>query len=114
MKFPKPVKKKKIRKRIPRISVQRGVELARYSLLREMFLKRLPFCYVCIRRDMKPKPSKDVHHLRGRAGSLFMDSTYWMPVCRTCHDWIGANPIKARAIGCLCQAGEWNKPQAQK
>ena len=108
MKFPKPVKKKAVRKRISPISVRRGRALAQYGVLREKFLKAHPYCHACIRRDLKPRFSTDVHHLRGRAGKLLMDGFYWMPVCRSCHDWIGANPVKARAIGCLCQSGEWN------
>jgi hypothetical protein len=110
MKFPKPVKKKKARKGIRRISAKRRIDLVEYADRRQKFLQAHPYCHACIRRDLKPRFSTDLHHLRGRAGSLLMDGFYWMPVCRTCHNWIGDNPEKARAVGCLCQPGEWNKP----
>lgn len=52
----------------------------------------------------------DVHHSRGRAGSLLIDERFWIPVCRRAHNWIQANPERARALGLLCQPGEWNVP----
>lgn len=54
--------------------------------------------------------TRDVHHTRGRAGSLLLDWRYWRPVCRYCHDWIAQHPDAARAEGMLCERGLWNVP----
>ncbi len=56
-----------------------------------------------------PHPCDDVHHTRGKIGALLMDERFWLPVCRTCHNWIGNNIAQARSWGLLCELGEWNK-----
>lgn len=61
---------------------------------------------VCIRAGCSRKTS-DVHHSRGRAGRLLLEEQHWRPVCRSCHDWIAANPVGARADGLLCEKGKW-------
>ena len=48
------------------------------------------------------------HHTAGRAGSLLLDTTKWLPVCRTCHHWIQSHPAEARALGLLVPEGQWN------
>jgi hypothetical protein len=54
--------------------------------------------------------SRDVHHSRGRVGTLLIDTRFWKAVSRKAHDWIGEHPEEARALGLLCQPGEWNTP----
>lgn len=51
---------------------------------------------------------EDVHHARGRLGPLLLDQRFWKPVCRKAHNFLGNNPNMARALGLLCQPGEWN------
>ncbi len=58
------------------------------------------------------QPTSDVHHTRGRSGSLLLDERFWRPVCRKCHDWIAAEPEAARAVGLLCAKGDWGKAGA--
>lgn len=48
----------------------------------------------------------DIHHTRGRVGSLLTATEYWVPVCRTHHNWIGENPVQARQLGLL---GQWGR-----
>jgi hypothetical protein len=37
--------------------------------------------------------------MMGREGPLLLDERYWMPVCRTCHDWIEDHGRLARELG---------------
>ncbi len=55
------------------------------------------------------RPATDIHHTRGRIGSLLTDTRFWVPVCRSHHDWIGANPASARDLGLLAPLGQWNR-----
>jgi hypothetical protein len=57
----------------------------------------------------------EIHHTHGRLGELLNYKPWWLPVCRTCHNWIGDNPLAARLIQArgfnlrlLCAEGEWN------
>lgn len=54
--------------------------------------------------------SRDVHHSRGRAGTLLIDVRFWKAVSRRGHYWIDDHPKEARAMGLLCEPGEWNRP----
>lgn len=47
------------------------------------------------------RQARDLHHKAGRSGENYTDPTTFMAVCRTCHDWIHANPSKARERGWL-------------
>jgi hypothetical protein len=51
----------------------------------------------------------DVHHVRGRAGTLLCDQRYWKLVCSCCHRWIHDNPEQARNGGWLAERGEWGR-----
>jgi hypothetical protein len=50
----------------------------------------------------------DVHHVRGRAGTLLIDERFWVPVSRAGHRWIEDNKELARKAGLLCGRGQWN------
>lgn len=50
----------------------------------------------------------DIHHVFGRSGKLLTDERFWKILCRPHHDWVHANPDKARAIGLLAPTGCWN------
>lgn len=88
-------------------------EPTQYEALATEFKRVYPKCGVC-----HQNPTVDVHHSRGRLGSLLCDMRFWIPVCRTCHDWIGSNPDAARkltwnGIPVLCEKGQWNSPPAE-
>jgi len=42
--------------------------------------------------------STDVHHMKGR-GKYLNDTSTWLSVCRTCHEWIENNPKDAKELG---------------
>lgn len=52
----------------------------------------------------------EVHHQRGRLGSLLRDQRFWRAVSKQGHRWLHSNINKARAMGFMAAPGEWNKP----
>jgi len=66
-----------------------------YSKLRKTFLESYPMCqakvYNCSLR------STDIHHMKGR-GKYHLDTSTWLSVCRSCHDWIEKNPEEAKEL----------------
>lgn len=79
--------------------------MSHYMKLRKQFLSSQPKC--AVRSSDK---SRDIHHSRGRMGTLLIDTRFWKAVSRRAHEWIGQNPVEARSLGLLCQPGEWNNP----
>lgn len=82
-----------------------------YKKAKREYMAAHPRCEACpvITFD-PPAPSTDLHHKRGRAGTLLYDKRFFMAGCRTCHDWIHDNPAKARELGLLAPPNEWNVP----
>jgi hypothetical protein len=69
-------------------------------------------CVICEHPDI------EVHHQRGRLGSLLLDQRFWIPVCARHHRWIHDHPDKARqqtvrvngeVMTLLCKRGDWGK-----
>lgn len=54
------------------------------------------------------KKASQIHHMRGRLGSLLLDERFWLPTSATGHRKIHDNPEWARSKGFLCEIGEWN------
>lgn len=77
--------------------------MAYYRTRKELFLKAHPMC------DWKEeKRATEIHHVRGRAGTLLLDERFWKALCSTAHDFVHENMAMAREVGLLCQVGEWN------
>jgi len=87
---------------IKSMSDSQKIRMAEYLKIKAIFLRLNPRCAV-----NTGKAADDVHHLRGRAGSLLADTRYWLPVSRSAHVWIDANRDEARAKGWLCEKGDW-------
>jgi hypothetical protein len=89
----KPQKKKP--EPIAKRSKKRAKQERDYEKVRDAYLTVFPICEVhnC---GMK---SKDVHHKRGRIGSLLTDINYFMAVCRKCHSYIELHPEWAKIQG---------------
>ena len=77
-----------------------------YRKLAEQYIAHARTC----QRAGCGRPARDIHHTRGRAGSLLSDWRYWMALCRPCHDWVAEHPVDARSEGLLCAEGKWNVP----
>ena len=67
-----------------------------YSVSRQRFLSRNPFCQA--RLEGCTAHASDIHHKEGRS-KKYLDVLTWLPVCRTCHQWIELHPIEAKELG---------------
>ena len=67
-----------------------------YSKLRKIHLNKHPMCqakvFNCSLR------STDIHHTKGR-GKYHLDTSTWLSVCRSCHNWIETHPEEAKELG---------------
>lgn len=54
------------------------------------------------------KIATQVHHMRGKLGTLRFDKRFWLAVTFEDHRWIEDNKEKARHLGLECQRGEWH------
>lgn len=59
----------------------------------------------------EPHRSTEIHHTKGRTGSLLCDERYWKATCAAGHWWIGSHPMQARELGLLCDVGDWNQTE---
>lgn len=88
------------RPRIRPISATQQTRLREYLKKRKAWIKgKLCACH-------GTHAATDVHHMKGRVGPLLLDERFWLPVCRTAHNWIGANVAKAKARGWILPG--WN------
>lgn len=106
-KQPEATVKPKRKRWVTRQSKRREKEARIYQRKRRQFLKCHMRCQCC-----KDNKSEDVHHIRGRAGTLFLDARFWLAVCRPCHDDIHNPKLRAEMIESewLAGPGEWNVP----
>jgi len=90
--------KQKIKKefiKIPQISKKRQVQQLKYSVLRIEFLGKM---------ENKACPitgleTTDIHHKKGRVGSLYLDTKFWVALSREGHKFVEENPIWAKENG---------------
>src|SRR5690348_17674287 len=96
---------KTTRRPIPRQSKRRSVEAKIYAQRKKVFLDTNDHCFCC--GLFVYRPIRDLHHVRGRMGKLYLDERFWEMSCRHCHDAIHSNRKWAIANGFLGGAGEW-------
>jgi len=75
-----------------------------YCERRELFLSNHPICSVYL-----TEKADQIHHVRGRAGTLLLDTRFWKAVCQHAHDFIHDQPGMAREAALLCPRGDWNR-----
>ena len=75
-------------------SYKRRWERRQYRDLRAAFLTGHPICQLC-----EEAASTEVHHMKGRVGSLYLDVDHWKALCRNCHQWATENPEQAKKCG---------------
>ncbi len=95
-------------KPLRRQSKKRSVEAKVYAKRKKVFLAKNEFCDVC--KQWTYPGDRDLHHVRGRAGKLFLDERFWIMVCGGmggCHTRIHMDRKRAIADGFLGGAGEW-------
>jgi hypothetical protein len=87
--------KSKKPKTIPKFSKKRTVENLKYDVLRIEFLGK-PENKIC---PITKQPTTDVHHKKGRIGSLLLDTRYWVALSREGHKFVEENPLWAKENG---------------
>ncbi len=92
------------RSSIRRRSAKQRERMTEYAILRARFLQRNRWCPV-----IRGERATEIHHIRGRAGKLLLDTRYWLAVGERGHRWIHDNPAKAQERGWLAKLGEWGK-----
>lgn len=93
------LKEKKPPKRVPvkKISDKQTTKNKVYTAKRIIFLAAHPKCQAKL--EGCTQVATDVHHMAGRTGSLFLDESQWLPVCRACHSYIETHPDFAKEKG---------------
>lgn len=86
---------KQKQKPIAKVSKKRQIEQLKYSVLRVEFLGK---------QENKKCPimgteTTDVHHKKGRVGSLYLDTKYWVALSREGHKKVEENPEWAKENG---------------
>jgi hypothetical protein len=113
------------RKHVRPVSAKRRTELRQYAPLARAFVAaHVALGEACPvvsaipelrdgRRYGWPISSRltEVHHRRGRAGSLLLDMRHWLAVSRIGHRWIHSHPTEARARGWLCEVGYFGRKE---
>ncbi len=90
-------------------SKRMSVAMKLYVKERAAFLKEHWTCWACGYLHTLVQRSRDIHHTRGRIGSLLLDKRYWVALCRAHHDRVGTDKPWARAMGLLPPLGGWNR-----
>lgn len=90
-----PIKKKPYT--IKKVSDKRKVELQEYSALRKEFLTKNPTCNANL--SGCTKQATEIHHMNGRDGSMLTYVGFFMPICRSCHNYITEHSDWAIKVG---------------
>lgn len=108
------------RKSVRRVSPARRALNAIYHAMAEEWLSR-PENHKCAVPGCRDY-ANDVHHTRGRVGSLLTNAATWIPVCRPHHTLIHNNPAWAqqtmafagteRQMPLLASGRAWNSSRA--
>jgi|SRR5208282_2944089 len=92
-------------------SSNRAREERIYNRRVKQWKKENPFCEACaITADYRaiheydvyntvPRLTEDCHHTAGKNHGLLLIEKWWLPVCRSCHDWITTHGKAARYLG---------------
>jgi hypothetical protein len=80
---------------IKKVSDKRKTENKDYTKVRKVFLESLIFCQVKGCKEL----ATEVHHQKGRIGKLLTDISYFLGVCRECHNKIELQPTWAKENG---------------
>jgi hypothetical protein len=100
-----------MKRRIKPISDRQKERLKEYQSTKKKWWKVIEGCWCPVMQTIFGRKVKvqDVHHRRGRVGSLLCDTRYWMAVSRSGHRWIEENMDEARKHGWLANRGDWGR-----
>lgn len=87
-------------KRVPvnKVSDKQKERLEIYNARVKEWKVENPKCKATI-NEFCTKETQDNHHMKGKIGELLFDEKYWLPCCRSCHDYIGQHPLDALKRG---------------
>lgn len=96
----------KPRKRVRQVSKSQAQRNNAYRSARNRFMKANPRCQAlgC------NKASTELHHMRGRRHLLVVER-FWKALCHEHHEMCTSSPVQARALGIVCDRGEWGKSE---
>lgn len=83
-------------RKIKRVSDKLSKELKIYAAKRIIFLAENTQCFA--KYNGCYGEVTDIHHSRGR-GKYLNDITTWLPLCRSCHNYIETHPKEAKERG---------------
>lgn len=81
---------------IKKVSSVMAVRNKEYATIRKGYLKTHTTCKARVAGCSYS--ATDVHHKAGR-GVNYLNVATWLPVCRSCHDWIEKHPKEAKEKG---------------
>ena len=88
------------RKPLANRSVKRAKQEREYLKVRKSFLLSSQSCQAHL-PNICSRQVTDLHHMKGRIGDLLTDPTFFLALCRPCHDWIHTHPKDARELDLL-------------
>lgn len=89
--------KKKPKKSISPFSEKMLEGLKVYKVERLKYLEKHPICEA--KTNDCTKEAQQIHHKKGRIGSLLTDPAYFLAVCHQCHVYIEVHPEEAKENG---------------
>jgi hypothetical protein len=99
---------------VRRCTPKRAREEREYLKRRKEFLAEHRLCTVAM-SESHWLAATEVHHRRGRVGTLLLDERYWLAVCHDCHGWIHNHPALAYEYGWMelrtaiqCSRSSWS------
>lgn len=103
---PRTKPEKKRSKRVRCVSKSQTKKYQVYRRERDKFLADHPTCQApgC------GKGPTELHHKRGRR-HLLLVTEYWVALCHHHHEMCTSSPLQARALGIVCDRGEWGESE---
>jgi len=80
-----------------KVSKKQSANLRQYKKVRESYLEDNPNCQAKL--SGCSYAATEIHHKKGRIGNLLQDDTYFLSVCRNCHQWIEEHPKESKELG---------------
>tara|TARA_R110000772_G_scaffold109096_1_gene212294 strand:+ start:1838 stop:2242 length:405 start_codon:yes stop_codon:yes gene_type:complete len=89
---------KPIQSKISRVSSKRKKKDQEYLKLRKRYLTENNLCVVNVKDCAYG--ATDIHHTYAGSNrdAFYLIQSTWLPVCRSCHNWIHSNPADARIM----------------
>jgi len=81
--------------KIKSVSQRRLLALKEYRVVRDAYMSDHKIC----EHPECSNPSTELHHSKGRIGSLLTNPLYFKALCNSCHSWAEKNPILAKELG---------------